>query len=260
MTKTNKKLFVIYYALAILYATTCQYFVAKGLYNITTDYKYAYYWTDYRLSAIVFGNNTLLIGGSLAFFQGTFYCRGKKLCNITTELISDIFLFTVLMLLLNFTLSVLIFGSNEIIIRFNIWIHSFNIFMATFIFLSFWAIFGLLIYRIFLKRWIVIFLYICDFILEIIISQKYGFNYFNKYLPISISREIVIWHNQFWNPNSWSYTEGTFAYGNISMIRDANFQPVGVSQTYVYSMLLLYLSVVFFLLKLRVNKEKTNEV
>jgi hypothetical protein len=224
--------------------------IQSVIHNAKGNENQIFYWLSPKLSLIQTGNLILLVGGIISFLSGVFVPKIRAK-DFKTQL-----LYTIpYLILLNIECIVISAISTyfyetifvpplEVQYNFNIIQHSTQMFLALLLFLSFWSCFG---YGLRLT-----FSFITPaFIIGIAIQLgEYFFVFahkpsFEKYLPLGLSRQLVINQFPFWRKGSWADIPNVVPIGSTPMLVDDRYNFTLISYWWIVVFLIWYLAIVY---------------
>ncbi|MFZ3130036.1 MAG: hypothetical protein WA125_02770 [Desulfosporosinus sp.] len=222
-----------------------------------------FYWLTPSFAVIQTGNLILLWGGALACIFGTTIPDIKESQSLN-HIIRNIILIVVFILEFS-VISIVstyiyekIFISIQINLTINILQHSIKMFIATYLYLLFWALLGYglklsLKYKI-LAIIIVLIIQIAEYFYIIIQNPS-----LEKYLPYALSRQIVASQFPFWEDGSWAAIPGTIIYASSPMIVDDRYNILFIKPWLIFMFLLWYLFLAYALFIFR-NLSETKKI
>lgn len=246
-------IYLIFSILTSINAITIAHHIEEAYSNL----RYAYYWMNYRVAFILFGNNMLVISGIISSFFGAFLPRDKTKRENIEYAMTNNFIYTILASTTTFL--ILLFFTDRYVfnIDFNLVYRSVFMIIGFYMYIMFWTLFSYGLQLTLSRKFIVIPLLIAEQIFELIYLRRLNIFKFNNLLPTSISRELVIQQFPFWKDTNWSSVKGVFHYGNVPMMHDQFYMPINISPLWVYFILLLYICLAFAIPLLK--KEKKND-
>lgn len=226
--------------------------IASEIQESFPQFSIPYYWLNYKVSFIQFGNNMIIFSGVLSCAFGVFIPIKKRnnkkdidniiQWNFLYTLSSAIFSFVV-----SFIISSFLIKSSEIVIHFNLFFRSICMLTGYFLYMTFWSLFGYSLKTIF-KRRIIIFTSICLVqYIELFLLKDVSFYKLNLFLPTSLSRELVVKQFPFWKEGNWSNIPGVFPLGNVTMMHNEFYELIDIPFIWVLFMLSLFLIIPFFI-------------
>ncbi len=253
MKKTKNYIFIFLF-LFIIAALTSAYSAQKTGIEITKNNNInVFYWLQPKFCIIQTGNFILLKGGILAFLFGSILPlrESKKVLLNFINILKAIllgnlaFLLTSILSICLFEIIIIPKGVNKYDMNCNILFQSIKMFIAVYIFLSFWAIMGHGLRLTFSSIPITVFIGISIQLIEI-----YGvFNYFQspilKFLPTALSRQIVVYQFPFWENGSWANIKSVFCFASTPIIIDKYYHFVKVNYPWISCFLIWYILLAF---------------
>jgi|GEM_PF-1763984 len=203
----------LFYASISIISAIVSYNSANKFFKITSDAKYSYYWLDYRYSAIQTPNNMLLIGAIVLIIIG--YILGK----------SSIISFDYIPFISISLVTVSIFATGIfyfLIINYRssiyewVYIESIKSVVGYYLFVFFWLGISYILSLKFRSLIIALVLIMLQIVETIYIPFMTSKSFILKYLPVTITRDIVIGNFPFWLETSLSSRLGVNSYANIT--------------------------------------------
>ncbi|BCG60668.1 hypothetical protein [Paenibacillus sp. URB8-2] len=239
----NRKKVYISIIFAIL--SICMFFLiykdAKIAGRLNENVNYLY-WLSPNLVIIQTVNHMLIFLSILSFVIGIIITDVKiKFRNNLKEIFINSFYNLVIIIFVTF-LSELIMGLKvEEYTPFNMFLHSMTMFIFAIFFMNFWALIGYGLKLLLKSQVSALILGITYQIYEYLYLTKM-FPHISKFLPLSLSRELVVRQFPYWHPqNTWLSELNSIAYfANATSIRDGV-----VPMVRVIISLLIYIILIF---------------
>ncbi|EMS72845.1 hypothetical protein [Ruminiclostridium cellobioparum] len=211
-----------------------------------------FYWLSPEFCVIQTGNFILLCGGIFACIFGTILPSEKnnfllQIFSTMKKLLIGNFIFWVTSILTSFILEELTISYvRNINISKDILFHSLKMFIAVYIFLSFWGMIGYGLKLTFSNIPIALILGTSIQLLEIYVIFFYLKSTFLKFLPTALSRQIVVYQFPFWELDSWANVKSVIPFASAPLIMDKSLQLVKINYIWIFCFLIWYLLLVYF--------------
>ena len=207
--------------------------------ELTVNVNY-FYWFSPNFVVIQTINHLLLPFSILSFLVGNIVTeRQSKIMKNIKKSIKSIF-FNLLISIITTLICELFVGMRIEKSDFNVILLSLTMFVYAMIFMVFWALLGYGLKLSFNSKFSSLIVGITYQIFEYIHINRF-YPQFSKYLPLALSRELVVNQFPYWLNKSWLPGTNSVAYfANASFIRDKS-----VTIFWVFSFLIFYLLIAF---------------
>lgn len=206
-----------------------------------------FYWLSPEFCVIQTGNFILLFGGIFACIFGTILPSERNNILLQTfstmkKLLIGNFIFLVTSILTSFILEELTIPHvRNINISKDILFHSLKMFIAVYVFLSFWGMIGYGLKLTFSNIPIALILGTSIQLLEIYVIFFYLKSTFLKFLPTALSRQIVVYQFPFWKLDSWANVKSVIPFASGPIIMDKSLQLVKINYIWIFCFLTWYI-------------------
>lgn len=246
----NKYKFIILLGFIFEIFTLISLFIIKNLsfkISIINNPLNVFYWLSPSFAIIQTGSFIIAWGGFISSIMGIILPKEmyklKSPFNTFLIILKINFIYLVNSILTTFIFEKINF-SSKIPFSINIAIHSIQMFGATILFLTFWALIGLGVKLIINNK----FLSIIICLIEPMFEHYFLFirmRQLELYLPYALSRELITKSFPFWDTTSWASVKNTVAYASTSLILNNKFQPIYVSSVWILVFLICYLFTIY---------------
>lgn len=259
---SNKKIYISFFSIyffAGIFTSIWQLYSSNLIFSYTQNTRYSYFWMDYKFSFIQTPNNMLLFGSFIACCFGSLL-KSKRLCKKTIEELLVINLFNLLICVFASSICLFIINKyNATEVDFNIIASSVSAFVSFYLYIVFWSLLAYGFRLTFGKKIVSIILLFLLQMLELFVIPAYGLFDLLKYLPTTLSRELVIQQFPFWIEGTWVNNLKVFSYANVSPTKESILMKENLSLFWIYSFLVIYLILALILPITRKIKARKHE-